>query len=218
MNLGDVPKLVSELLRLARRTKQRVEAMVVRGVIAKTDDSKKVQRIQVELLRDEIEDDVEYFQPQGLSFTTEPGAEVVCLTVGADRAHTVAICAQDPSKRPTSTAPGTGGLYTKKNWRVYIDASDVVHIGAKSGAEFIAQAKKTQDQFDKLRTRIDDITTALNQLRTDFTTFGAHTHIVATAMGPATAAPTIPPLVPVPPIAPPLGPATSVAATKGKVT
>jgi phage baseplate assembly protein V len=210
---------------LLARQKARWQIIASRGVVTQVDDSKKIQRIQATILDGETEDDIEVWQQYGVSFVPEASAttETVLLAIGADRSHTVAVCVQDGAKRPKGTDPGTGGLYTKvAGWRVYIDVDDVVHIGAKAGAEFIAQAQKTQDQFDKVRQRLDDVTAALNQLRTDFTTFGGHTHLVATAGSPAaqtgTAAPVVPPLVPVAPIQPPIGAATSVAATKGKVT
>lgn len=210
----EIDRLQSQIDQLKRRLK----ATATRGVVTLTSDKEKTQRFQMSLMDGDSDEGIEHFQPQGLSFATEPGAEGVCIAIGADQEHLIALCANDPAKRPTAAKPGTGGLYTKKAWRVFIDTSDVVHIGAETGAQFIAQAKKTNDELDETRKRLDDLTTALNTLRTDFTTFGGHTHIVATAMGPATAAPTVPPLVPVAPIQPLLGASKSVAATKGKVT
>lgn len=209
---------LESLWSLYRKLSARVMSSVARGVVSRTDDTKKVQRFQAELLADETEEDVEHFQPQGVSFCTQPGAEFIALAVGGSRAHTVALCAQDPAKRPTSGKPGTGGLYKDKKFFVFIDSENITHLGEETAEDFIAMAQKTKDQFDELRTRIDDLTTAHNTLRTDFTTFGAHTHIVATAMGPATAAPVIPPLVPVAPIAPPLGPAKDVKTSKAKAS
>lgn len=197
---------------------RRVQSTATRGVVTLVSDKEKTQRFQVELLADEVEDDVEHFQPAGWSWTTEVGAETVCVAIGGDRAHTIALCANVPGKRPTGAKPGTGGIYKDGKWVTFVDTGSVVHIGAETGEQFIAQAQKTNDGLDEIRQRLDDTVAALNQLRTDFTTFGAHTHIVATAMGPATAAPVIPPLVPVAPIVPPLGKSASVAATKGKVT
>jgi phage baseplate assembly protein V len=215
-------KELEQLQRQITAMQRRVQSTATRGVVTLVSDKEKTQRFQVELLADETEDDVEHFQPMGWSWATEPGAESVCIAIGGDRAHTIALCANDPSKRPKSAKPGTGGCYKDGKWVMFVDTSSVVHIGAEAGAEFIAQAQKTQDQFDKLRKRIDDLTTAFNSLTQNFTSFVVHTHPVATA-GTAvaqtgTAAPYPSPPPPVGPISPPLGAATTVAATKGKVT
>ena len=214
-----------EIGRYLARIGARVQTVVARGVVKRVDDSKKVQRVQVDILDGETEDDVEHFQPWGFSFTPDPtpSTEAMLLAVGAERSHTVAVCVQDGSKRPKSAAPSTGGIYRNSKWVVFVDASSVVHIGAETGAEFIAQAKKTNTQIDDTRKRLDDLTAAVNTLRMDFTTFAnTHTHLVATAGSPAaqtgTAFPVTAPVPPVAPIQPPLGASKSVAATKGKVT
>jgi phage baseplate assembly protein V len=214
-----------EMAILLARQKARWQIIASRGVASQVDDTKKIQRIQATILDGEIEDDIEVWQPYGTSFVPipSPTAETILLAIGADRSHTVALCVQDGAKRPKGTDPGTGGLYTgEAEWRVYIDTAGVVHIGAKAGAEFIAQAQKTQDQFDKVRQQVDKLTDAFNQLSQNFTTFTVHTHLVATAGSPAaqtgTAAPAVGPPPPIAPVQPPLGAATTVAATKGKVT
>lgn len=200
-----------ELLRRIKQLEWAINASATRGVVARTDDASKIQRVQVELLADETEDDVEHFQPQGLSFAVEPGAEAVCVAVGGDRAHTIALSACDGSTRPTSAKPGTGGLYTKGKWRFFIDADGVTHVGVETGEQFIARAQDVQDQFDVLRARIDLIDS-------NFQTFQAHDHLVATAGSPSAQTGTAAPTTAVTPPNQPLSSATPVASSTSKTT
>lgn len=124
-----------DLISALRRLRVRVDAMVARAVIERVNDTLKTQRLQLTIIKDEVEDDVEHFQPYGLSFVPPEGAEALALAVGGARSHTIAICAQHPDKRPKNGAAGTGGLYTDGSWRVFIDASGNVLIGSDSADE-----------------------------------------------------------------------------------
>jgi len=166
----------------------RVRLLVSRGVVTLVDDSFKMQALQVELLKDELHDEVEHFQPFG--FTAHPlqDAEVLYLSVGGNRSAGVVVCVSDRRHRPTGLAEGDVCLYTENGERVYLNkADDIVHIGAKSAAEFIAMATKTLD-------RLQDIAD----------TFDAHKH--PTGMGPSGVPDSL------------IGTIASVASTKAKVT
>lgn len=148
--------------RILDRLKARVDAMVTRAVIEIVKDGLKTQRLRLSLLADEVADDVEHFQPYGLSFSPPAGAEALALTVGGTRLHTVAICAQHPGERPTETPPRCGGLYTRKAWRVYVDADGLVHLGAQTGAEFVALAAKVEVELQAIRDAFDGHTHAVS--------------------------------------------------------
>lgn len=128
--------------RLMRSLKQRVDTMITRAVIDLVNDRLKTQRLQLELLEGETVDDVEHMQPYGLSFVPPDGAEALALAVGGMRQHTVAICAQHPDERPKNGKPRTGGLYSKGQWRLFIDVDGRLHLGAELGADYIALSKK----------------------------------------------------------------------------
>lgn len=136
------------------RMRARLDAMVSRAVISRVNDALKTQRLQLVVLDGEPDENVEHFQPYGLSFVPPDGSEALVLSVGGDRAHTVAICAQHPDQRPKGKPAGTGGLYTAGAWRVYIDASGVVHIGADTNTEFLALANKVATELGNLKTAI----------------------------------------------------------------
>jgi hypothetical protein len=185
-------------MEMIARLRSRVDALIARAVIARVNDAMKTQRFQLTILEGEPADNVEHFQPYGLSFVPPAGAECLALAIGGVRAHTVAICAQHPDQRPKDGDPKTGGLYTSGQWRLFIDADGVVHGGAETGEDFVALAQLVLDRVQAIHDKFD-----------------AHTHIVTgtappgTAGGPITAGSAQAPTDL-------LGPADSVAATKFK--
>lgn len=202
-----------DLTALIQRLRSRLDAVVARAVIARVNDALKTQRVQLTILDGEVEDDVEHLQPYGLSFVPPEGAEAIALAVAGDRGHTVAICANSPGARPTGeNTAETGGLYTAGEWRVFIDADGVVHVGARDGAEFVALAQKVLDELNDVKADLDAVKS----------TFDTHTHAGAfggTGSAPAlTSAPSSSPAgTPAIAIPTPHTPA-SVAATKAKAT
>jgi phage gp45-like len=124
--------------RFIREFSARLDVMVTRAVVNLVNDRMKTQRFQLTILEGETVPDVEHLQPYGLSFGVPAGAEALALAIGGSRSHTVAICAAHPDERPRNAEPRTGGLYTKGEWRLFVDAQGVVHVGAEMAADFIA--------------------------------------------------------------------------------
>ncbi len=87
-----------------------------KGVINRTDDSKKLQTVQAEGLADELADNVERFQPFGLSTVLMDcpedgkGAECVIADLGSASMRAV-IIADDRRYRPVNANPGDVLLY-----------------------------------------------------------------------------------------------------------
>lgn len=187
---------------LLRRLRARVDGMIGRAVIARVNEAMKVQRLQITIRDDpDTHDDVEHFQPYGFSAVPPEGSEVLVCSLGGDRSHLVGVCAQHPEKRPKDGAPGSVGLYTELEWRVYIDpATGIVHLGAKAGAEFVALAAKTDARISALQAKVD----------AHITKYNAHVHPGVTAGGASTGT--------TPTVETVLGAQASVAATKVKAT
>lgn len=133
-----------------RRLTMRVNAMVCRSVINLVNDALETQRLQLTIMADEVADDVEHLEPYGLSFVPPAGADALALAVKGMRGHTVAICAHAHGERPTGNPPRTGGLYTDGEWRLFVDADGVVHVGAQLGAEPVALADKVDAEFKRI--------------------------------------------------------------------
>lgn len=143
---------VTRVLDSLRRLRGRVDNMVARAVIARVNDALKTQRLQITILDGEDEDDVEHLQPYGLSFVPPAGSQGVALAVGGARSHTVVLCVDSPGQRPTGGDGETGGLYTKGEWRVWIDSDGVVHVGGvePDDESEIPRTDKIHDELAKI--------------------------------------------------------------------
>ncbi len=146
MNILD--RIIDDL----RQVRLRVDALVARAVVELVNDTLKTQRLQVTVLADDPEDDVEHFQPYGVSFVPPAGAEAIALAPSGSREGTVVICVQHPDHRPRGGDAGTGGLYTAGQWRVFIDPDGNVHLGAEAGAAKLARDDRTEAALNEIWT------------------------------------------------------------------
>lgn len=138
---------------MLRRLRTRVDNMVKRGVIHRVDESKKTARVQITLLKDEVDDDVEVLGQFGFYMSPPAGAGVVVLNVGGNADHPVVIATNMPGDRPRDLADSrTGGIYRLGEWVLFVDADGVVHVGAETGAAFIARADRVLSELQAIRT------------------------------------------------------------------
>lgn len=101
--------------RLLWPLKRRILLLVGRAVLKLVDDSLKFQQVQVQGLRDETLDDVERFQNYGFTSHPHPEAEVLLLSMGGMRSHSVAIAVDDRRYRVKGLAEGEVALYTSEH-------------------------------------------------------------------------------------------------------
>jgi len=91
---------------------RKIHGMAARCVLRLVNDGLKMQAVQVGVLADETIDDVERVQNYGLTSVPLPGAEGICLFLGADRAHGVVIAMDDRRYRLKGLKGGEVALYT----------------------------------------------------------------------------------------------------------
>lgn len=108
MDIRDFQKAAAPLF-------DRVMNLVTRGIITRVNDTPDMQTAQVSLFADEAKDEVERFQPFGLTSVPLPGAECVVLFLGGARDHGVIVAVDDREYRPTNAAPGEVVVYGVKN-------------------------------------------------------------------------------------------------------
>lgn len=107
-----------------------------RATVHRTDPDPKMQGLQVEVLKDEVRDDVEHFEPYGL--TSHPkeadgsqGPEAIVIELGSAD-HTVAVVVGDRRYRLTGLDEGEVALYDDLGQVVHL-ARDHIAIEAAAG-------------------------------------------------------------------------------------
>jgi len=145
-----------------RRVFTKLQALVTRGVITRTDDTAATQTIQVELRFDEVADMIEHFQPFGLSFCPTADSEVIVLSVGSSSDNLVALTATDRSIRPTGVEEGEGGLYTPSGWKVFCDTEDRVFITKKDASQSFMRGEEVKAALEAYA---DSVTSAVGQIK-----------------------------------------------------
>lgn len=111
--------LMDSLQRLLAPIWRRLRLIVSRGVVHRSNDTSKLQVVQLGLLAGETAE-MERFQQYGFTCRPLDGAEAIALAVGGSRGHLVAIAVDDRRYRMTGLKNGEVALYT--------DEGDVVHF------------------------------------------------------------------------------------------
>jgi phage baseplate assembly protein V len=99
---------------------RRIRNLVSRSVVQLTDVSKLMQTLQLTVLKDEVLDGVEYFEPHGFTSRAKAGAEAVLLCPGGNRSSAIAIVVADRRYRLQTLQEGEVALYD--------DAGNIVHL------------------------------------------------------------------------------------------
>ena len=116
---------------------RRLRLLVSRAVVARTNAATGLQRLQLDLLRDETRE-VEHMEPYG--FTAHPlaGAEAIATAVGGARGHLVALVVSDRRYRKKGLAPGEVALYTDEGNELVFNRGRIVRVNAGSAVEITA--------------------------------------------------------------------------------
>ncbi|MEO7691295.1 MAG: phage baseplate assembly protein V [Sphingomonas sp.] len=159
------------LQRLLAPLHARVHMMVGRVTIAGVDSGKKMQQLQIELMADETRDEVEHFEPYGLtSNPKKDGAEGVHLSVGGLRSNGVVICVANRQYRLTGLAEGEVAIHDDQGQKVHLKRDGILVHGKKLTFEsegdiaFTAEGDMTFDTGKLTVTASDRVTLGTDDL------------------------------------------------------
>ncbi len=116
--------------RLTAPLVRRLKLLVTRAVVKLVDPAQFMQELQVEALAGEVLDGVEHFEPYGFTSHPLPGAEVLVLSIGGRRAHSVAGVVADRRHRKTGLAPGEVALHNHLGDYVVIKQDRTIEVFA----------------------------------------------------------------------------------------
>lgn len=126
------------LERYVRPLTRMIRGTVARAVIKAISDDRSLQRLQVQLLADELHSQVARVQEYGFTSVPLPGAEGIFLAVGGAREHGVIIATDDTRYRPKGLAPGEVCLYTNEGDKIHFKNGQIILI--QSGNQITIQA------------------------------------------------------------------------------
>ncbi len=169
MNQATVTRLVAKLVSPIAR---RVRVMVTRAVLETINDDTDLQSVKLQALDDMVRDDIEHFQPGGLSHNPPADSEGLLLAVGGDSSHGVLLAAAARKKRPKGLQPGETKVYAVDGGYLLLKSdgsaqlvpqgSGIINVGATDPAEFAAKAGPTNSRFEALETAHNALVTAFN--------------------------------------------------------
>ena len=105
-----------------------LKSMMARGTVVLAAAGKMMQTLQVRLTANELKDNVEHFEPYGLTSNPLPGAEVLTLFLGGDRSNAVVVVASDRRYRIKELAPGEVAIYTDEGDSIHFKRGRIIDI------------------------------------------------------------------------------------------
>lgn len=115
--------------RLLEPLARRIRNLVSRAVVRLVDDTAQLQALQIEVLEGEVLDQVEHWQPYGLTAHPQTDAEALILSAGGSRARAVVVAVSDRRYRLTGLAAGEVALHDDQGQSVQLTRSGIVVTG-----------------------------------------------------------------------------------------
>jgi len=124
--------MIDALQRLLEPIRRRLALLMGKGIVTLSKEDQGNQRLQVQLLADEVRDDMERLQEYG--FTSRPlsGAEAVVLFPNGSRELGLVIAIDDRRYRLQPLEEGEVALYTDEGDKVHMKRGGTIEIVAAS--------------------------------------------------------------------------------------
>ena len=102
--------------------------LLVRGTVVLGNAAKKMQALQMRLLAGEVKDNLEHFEPYGLTSHPLPGAEGIAAFLGGDRSHGIVLVVSDRRYRIQGMEPGEVAIYTDEGDKIHLKRGRIIDI------------------------------------------------------------------------------------------
>lgn len=116
------------LKRLIDPLKRKILLGISRAIVKAVDDEKKVQRMQVGLLDDEVRDSLERFQEYGFTSVPHDESEAVCVFPGGSRSHGIVIAVEDRRYRLKGLTKGEVAIYTDEGDKIHLKRGHQIEV------------------------------------------------------------------------------------------
>lgn len=109
-----------------RRQEHIVRSLVRRGVVDKSDASKKMQTMNIRLDDGHRPSIVEHWERYGMTYHPDEGAEVLTIAVGGNPDHVIVIDAADRRYRLKNFAKGEMAIHDDQGQKVHLTRGGIV--------------------------------------------------------------------------------------------
>lgn len=156
----------------------RLRGMVRRGAVKRVDEARKMRELQLHVGVGDLRDRVEHFEPYGLTSAPLDDAEAIVVTVGGDRAHSVAVVVSDRRARPLGLGRGDVAVYAADGARAIFRRGGGIEITSSSPVSITAPELRVNGDI-KVTGNIQATGNVADGTRTmaeDRVIFNTHTH------------------------------------------
>lgn len=136
---------IEVLKRVLSPINRRIKLLCTRGLVRRSDAAGDVQRLQVELHKGELLDDIDDVERYGLTSNPHDGAETVTLSLSGRRSHTIVVQVGDRRYRLKGLAKGEVALYDDQAQTVHIRRDGIYITSAQQLVVDTLQALFTGD-------------------------------------------------------------------------
>ncbi|VEF08439.1 Phage baseplate assembly protein V [Pseudomonas fluorescens] len=105
-----------------------LKSVMARGTVVLAAAGKMMQTLQVRLTARELKDNVEHFEPYGLTSNPLPGAEVLTMFMNGDRSHAIVVVASDRRYRIKELESGEVAIYTDEGDKIHFKRGRIIDI------------------------------------------------------------------------------------------
>lgn len=121
---------VAQLNRLLDPIRTRIRMIVCRGLLSLVNDSKGIQLVQLNLMKDEVKDSVERVQNYGFTSHPKADAEAVALFVAGNKDHGLCIAIDDTRYRLKNLPEGGVAVYDHDGNYVKLTEANGIEVEA----------------------------------------------------------------------------------------
>ena len=151
---------------------RRIRNTVSRGVVQLSDASTLLQALQISVLKDEVLDNVEHFEPQGFTARPKQGAEAIILCPGGNRSSAIAIMVSDRRIRIKDLGEGEVAIYDDANNLIHFKQDGTIAVKSDTSVDFTTP-EVTMSGNLVVAGNVSDANGSMQEIRD---TYNSHTH------------------------------------------
>ena len=127
-----------DIQRQLKPVNRSIRNMVTRSVLQLSDVSQLIQTLQLTALKDEVLDNVEYFEPHGFTSRAQKGAEAIVFCPGGNRSSAICLVVADRRFRMKGLKEGEVALYTDEGDFIHFKRGNEIYINTENKLTVVA--------------------------------------------------------------------------------